>query len=121
MITIDHAIKKLQRFRKGKNLGGDAILVLSLADSGLPVKEIHDLHLEENDVGAVVEVRAPMPDIGIDWKKLWDDFDDWIEEASRNVPRCETCDHRIIEEDDPDEWENQQVKIEELINDQLKG
>ncbi len=51
----------------------------------------------------------------VNWKKIWDDFEDWMDEFDRSY--CEACGHK--DSIDPD-WENQQEKIKELIDTQVK-
>ncbi len=52
----------------------------------------------------------------INWKKIWDDFDMWLDELT-DCPGCKTCgnsEHRFPK------WEVQQEKIKELVNSQMK-
>lgn len=54
----------------------------------------------------------------IDWKKLWDDFDVWYtdDELKRKI-QCKTCSHTNYSQP---EWEDQQAKIKQLIDAQVR-
>jgi hypothetical protein len=52
----------------------------------------------------------------IDWKKVWIKFDEWISTKGKST-RCKTCDHS--ESNFPD-WEEQQRKIQQLVNAQVR-
>lgn len=52
----------------------------------------------------------------INWKKLWDDFDEWFCKSEKEA-RCKTCQHKSL--DDP-EWPDQQAKIKRLVNAQVR-
>lgn len=54
----------------------------------------------------------------IDWKKLWDDFNSWMDNPKSKSP-CKTCGHTESKWLDR-EWEEQQVKIQQLINAQVR-
>lgn len=53
----------------------------------------------------------------IDWTKMWNDFDDWIDNERSKTSKCKTCDN--INHVEPD-WEEQQDKIERLVNAQVQ-
>jgi hypothetical protein len=61
-VTLDMALAKIQQAIKDSPLGGDTVLVLSLTGSGLPDVNVTDLQLVKDDDGAVMEVRAILPD-----------------------------------------------------------
>lgn len=52
----------------------------------------------------------------VDWKKVWDDFDEWLEKKERPI-KCSKCHHHDY---NTPEWEEQQTKIKKLVNAQLK-
>lgn len=52
----------------------------------------------------------------IDWKKIWDKYNDWFEDLDRRQ-KCNTCGHTA--RNDP-EWEDQQEKIKQLIDEQVR-
>lgn len=51
----------------------------------------------------------------INWQKVWLAFDQWTE--SRDSKTCKTCHHTTHEYPD---WDEQQRKIERLVNAQMR-
>ena len=45
------------------------------------------------------------------WQKLWEEFDDWFQEAEK-PHRCSKCGQRTRE---PPDWEDQKQKIAKLV------
>lgn len=54
----------------------------------------------------------------INWKKVWRDLEKWIQEREASAERCNCCGRRNVMEVFP-EWEEQQDKIQELVNQQV--
>jgi len=52
----------------------------------------------------------------INWKKMWTKFDAWLDNPDGKSP-CRTCGN--LEHKFPD-WEDQQRKIKQLVNDQVR-
>jgi len=52
----------------------------------------------------------------INWNKLWGDFDLWIEKKEQSKV-CSTCNHRNF---DTPGWDEQQTKIKQLVNSQVR-
>lgn len=55
-------------------------------------------------------------DMKINWPKIWEDFNEWLDRKER-VTVCKSCTHRS--HNTPD-WEDQQCKIQRLVNDQVR-
>lgn len=53
----------------------------------------------------------------IDWKKVWDNYDKWLN-RSEDGKQCSLC-HRIPSAVFPN-WEKQQLKIQKLVNAQTR-
>lgn len=51
----------------------------------------------------------------IDWKRIWEKFDIQIE--NRKSKKCRTCGHTDYNFSD---WEDQQRKIQQLVNAQVR-
>lgn len=51
----------------------------------------------------------------INWKEIWSDFDKWIDNHKR--PCCDKCGK--INYNHP-EWEDQQKKIQQLVNKKIR-
>lgn len=49
----------------------------------------------------------------INWKKVWEDFEDYTYTLSKKPPTCKKCGQEELLYDPP--WELQQKKIEELL------
>ena len=47
---------------------------------------------------------------------MWGDFDSWMEKRERPTT-CKECDHKTFNEP---EWDEQQVKIQRLINAEVR-
>ena len=50
----------------------------------------------------------------IDWKRVWEEMDDWIASPAR-YHECKTCQHREYKDD----WPDQQKIIQKLVEKQL--
>jgi hypothetical protein len=61
-VTIDEAIYKLRELKKLSPLRGKTVLVLSLTGSGIEQVHIDNVVLMRDSEGAVVEVRARLPE-----------------------------------------------------------
>lgn len=53
----------------------------------------------------------------IDWKKVWKDFEVWFQDKDK-VKHCKHCRTYISK---APSWEQQQKKIQQLVNKQLKN
>ena len=52
----------------------------------------------------------------LDWKDIWDSFNDWFQEDRSVI--CKHCDNR--ERNDPD-WDEQAKAIQRIVNAKLKN
>lgn len=52
----------------------------------------------------------------IDWNKVWNEFNTWFN--TQRKPPCKTCGQRNLL--DHPEWEDQQDKIQKLVNAQVR-
>jgi len=52
----------------------------------------------------------------IDWERVWKGFERWLKNREDGV--CSKCNHMLS--DYPD-WEEQQKKIQQLVNNQLRS
>jgi hypothetical protein len=49
----------------------------------------------------------------INWKRLWEEFEDWSYNITKSPPTCKSCGQEKLLYDPP--WELQQKKIEALL------
>lgn len=50
----------------------------------------------------------------IDWKRIWSDFHDWLNELEI------VCEHCGSSDDCYPDWDEQEMKIQELVNAQIQ-
>lgn len=52
----------------------------------------------------------------IDWKRIWSDFNDWF----CGLENMEKCDHCGSNNNCSPDWDEQEIKIQELVNGQVQ-